>query len=69
MLSCAMNAEKSPRQTRASKNAELNQISLRELAKRLGSARLEGLDARKRDFLGQRCEFLGLLGQRFELLA
>jgi hypothetical protein len=43
--------------------------SLRKLAERRGGTRLEGLYGRKRDLLSQRCEFLGLLGQRFELYA
>jgi hypothetical protein len=43
--------------------------SLRKLAERRGGTRLEGLYGRQRDLLSQRCEFPGLLGQRFELYA
>ena len=51
------------------KMLKLNRSSLRELAKCLGGARLDGLRGRKGNFLSQRCELLGLLGQLFELLA
>jgi hypothetical protein len=51
------------------KMLKLNRSSLRELAKCLGGARLDGLGGRKRNFLSQHCELLGLLGQCFELLA
>ena len=51
------------------KTLKLNRSSLRELAKCLSGTRLEGLRGRKRNFLSKHCEFLGLLGQRFELLA
>jgi hypothetical protein len=40
-----------------------------ELVKCFGDPCLEGLRGCECDFLGQRCEFLGLLGQRLELLA
>ena len=63
------NAEKKPEGYPGFKTLKLNRSSLRELAKCLGGTRLEGLRGRKRNFLSQHCEFLGLLGQRFELLA
>ena len=62
-------AEKKPEGYPGFKTLKLNRSSLRELAKCLGGTRLEGLRGRKRNFLRQHCEFLGLLGQRFELLA
>ena len=61
--------KKSPRNTPGFKTLKLNWSSLRELAKCLSGTRLEGLRGRKRNFLSKHCEFLGLLGQRFELLA
>jgi len=63
-----MNAKK-VRENLGSKMLKLNGSSLRELAKCLGGARLDGLRGRKRNFLSQHCELLDLLGQRFELLA
>lgn len=63
------NAEKKPEEYPGFKTLKLNRSSLRELAKCLGGTRLEGLRGRKRNFLSKHCEFLGLLGQRFELLA
>jgi hypothetical protein len=63
------NAEKKPEGYPGFNTLKLNRSSLRELAKCLSGTRLEGLRARKRNFLSQHCEFLGLLGQRFELLA
>src|SRR6185312_2751779 len=63
------NAEKKPEEYPGFKTLKLNRSSLRELAKCLSGTRLEGLRGRKRNFLSKHCEFLGLLGQRFELLA
>ena len=64
-----MNAEKKAQENSGLKTLKLNRSSLRELAKCLGGTRLDGLRGRKRNFLSQRCKLLGLLGQRFELLA
>jgi hypothetical protein len=47
----------------------LERISSGELAKCFGEPCPEGLRGRKRYLLGECCEFLGLLGQRLELLA
>ena len=63
-----MNGEKA-QENLGFKMLKLNRNSLRELAKGLGCARLDGLRGRKRNFLSQHCELLGLPGQRFELLA
>jgi hypothetical protein len=63
------NAEKAQGILGFSRTLKLTQIRLRELAKCFIGACLEGLRGRKRNFLGERCEFFGLLGQRFELLA
>ena len=47
----------------------LERVSSSGLAKCLGNSRLERLHGSERDLLSQRCKFLGLLGQRLELLA
>jgi hypothetical protein len=48
---------------------KFNRSRSRELAKCLSGTGLEGFSRRKRGFLSEHCECLGLLGQRFELLA
>jgi hypothetical protein len=63
-----MSAEKA-RGDSGFKMLKLNWSSLRELAKCLSGTRFDGLRGRKRNFLSQHCELLGLLAQRFELLA
>jgi len=62
-------AQKKAQENLGFKMLKLNRSSLRELAKCLGGARLDGLRGRKGNFLSQCCELLGLLGQLFELLA
>ena len=63
-----MNAEKA-RGDSGFKALKLNWSSLRELAECLSGARFDGFRGRKRNFLSQHCELLGLLAQRLELLA
>jgi hypothetical protein len=47
----------------------LEWVSSRWLAERFGDTCPEGFRGCEGNFLGQRCEFLGLLGQRLELFA
>ena len=54
---------------RLRRRGSLERVRSGGLAECLGDARREGLRVREHDLLGQRCEFLGLLGQRLELLA
>ena len=61
--------QKKPEGKPGLEDAVLNRIGLRDLAKCLSCAGLEGLSRRKRNFLSQHCELLGLLAQHFELLA
>ena len=72
MTFCAggqMNAEKKAQENSGLKTLKLNRSSLRELAKCLGGTRLDGLRVRKRNFLSQHCELLGLLNRRRKLKA
>jgi hypothetical protein len=63
------NAEKRPERNSGLMTLNLNRGSLRELAECLSGTGLEGFSRRKRGFLSEHYECLGLLGQRFELLA